>query len=146
MLDKPFSKEEEQEAEKDFQSQVQLIDKKFGLAKKSSMRLPINFSQVFRQGNKVRGKFADAFFVSNNSFRVGFTVLKKIRSKPIRNYGKRILRETFRTNPDLIKSFGNVHIVFILKQIPKGEVLQSLAKDLIFFSEKIKKLSIKSDS
>lgn len=146
MPEKPFSKEEEQEAEKDFQSQVQPIDKKFGLAKRSSLRLPINFSRVFRQGKKVNGKFVDAFFVQKDSFRVGFTVRKKIRSKPIRNYGKRILRETFRINPDLIKDFGNVHIVFILKQIPKEEVLQSLAKDLIFFAEKLKKLSIKSDS
>ncbi|KAA3606190.1 MAG: ribonuclease P protein component [Calditrichaeota bacterium] len=146
MQDKLFSKEEEQGAEKDFQSQVQLIDKKFGLAKKSSMRLPINFSQVFRQGSKVKGRFADAFFVSNDSFRIGFTVRKKIRSKPIRNYGKRILRETFRTNPELIEDFGNVHIVFILKQIPKEEVLQALATDLKFFAEKLKKLSIKSDS
>ncbi|MCC7429538.1 ribonuclease P protein component [bacterium] len=106
--------------------------KKFGFSKKSTFRLAIDFSEIFREGEKFSGKFVNVFFVFKDSFRVGFSV-KKQKTKVRRNYCKRILKEAFRINTEIFQFVGNVHLVFFLKKVPETNVLNSLATDYFQF-------------
>lgn len=68
------------------------------------------FQSLFKKGIRVSGKYLTILYLPANELRVGFTVTKKCRTAPKRNYVKRVLRELFRKNkPRFSKSIIIFH-------------------------------------
>ncbi len=64
------------------------------------------FNRVLRSGKWVASRYFAIYFEEAPVRAVGFTVSRKVRSKPKRNRIKRRLRELYRTNKNLLPQSG----------------------------------------
>jgi|YNPMSStandDraft_1061717.scaffolds.fasta_scaffold00050_37 ribonuclease P protein component len=75
-------------------------------------------NKLIKTKNKFEGNFFLIYYLKNNlNFnQVAISVSKKIGNSVTRNYFKRIIREIYRKNKDLIRE--KYFFLFILKKIP----------------------------
>ena len=74
------------------------------------LRDTAEFQHVYRNGKRYEGVFITAFVIENQeaNHRLGVTASKKALGKAVqRNRAKRLLRETFRLNEQLLQELGN---------------------------------------
>jgi ribonuclease P protein component len=76
-----------------------------GLSKVERLRKRAEFLEVYRRGEKVRGRYFFLYFLRNNlpHSRLGITVTRKLGKTVIRNRIKRRLREVFRKNKSSVR-------------------------------------------
>ncbi|MFQ6057129.1 MAG: ribonuclease P protein component [Methanosarcinales archaeon] len=58
----------------------------------------INFSNLFKNGKILNGKYVNIIYNNAENFKIGFTVSKKIKGSVKKNKIKRQLKEIYRTN------------------------------------------------
>ena len=85
-----------------------------------------NFNDLFMRGNFIKGKLVNIIYTEADEFKVGFAVLKKIKSSINKNKIKRQLREIYRTNK---LEFSQKKIILIIGK--KNKVVISDLKDEI---------------
>lgn len=88
--------------------------RQFTILKKDILRGKKQFSDLFNNGVFLRGTLINIIYQRSNSFRIAFTVSKKLKINAKRNKLKRHLREIYRTNKDEFPD--NQHIVIITKK------------------------------
>ena len=87
--------------------------KKFKLRKNEILRGRNSFSNVFKKGKLISGKYSSILYIKSDSSKVGFVVSKRIKKAVTRNRQKRLLREIYRLNKNRIPGF--YHIVLLAK-------------------------------
>ncbi len=105
--------------------------KKFGLSKKERLKKKKEFKKVFDNQYVGYGKYMVLLYAPNdlNYSRVGIIVSKKVSKKAVdRNRAKRLLREVFRLNKNLIK---NGDYILIARKNILGIKLKDLQEDFI---------------
>ncbi len=73
------------------------MGKLYRLPKRRILRGRLAFQRVFGEGRRLRGRFADLFYLPNDDERrIGFAVSRRIKGHVKKNRAKRRLREAFR--------------------------------------------------
>lgn len=111
--------------------------KRFAFSKKNRLFCKKDYKRVFFKRKELRNKDFFIYFCKNNfSYpRLGLAVSKKIFKKAVyRNKIKRIIRETFRKNKNLIPSYD-----IIVKPIKKKDDLREFSNSCYFLLKHLMK-------
>jgi ribonuclease P protein component len=109
------------------------------LRKSEILRGQKNFSFVFQHGKRIEGTFLRCFFCSATTearvglprYRIGFAVSRNIRRAVDRNRMKRLLRESYRRNKEILYATQEVssvpHDIILLytRRVARAEELPS---------------------
>lgn len=96
-----------------------------------SLKKSSQFNRVFKKGKSVVTKYVVMYYLDNGEAinRVGLSVSKKVGNSVVRNRSKRLLRESFRLNNQMIKP--GYDIVFIARVRMKDADYQTVEKSMI---------------
>jgi len=75
-----------------------------------------DFNNIFKYGKCIKYKFYSCYYIKNienDRSRIGIVVKKKIGNSVKRNYEKRVIKNIYRQNKNILNQ--NFDIVFILK-------------------------------
>lgn len=124
----------------------------YTLRKNEILRGRKNFQKVFA-GGKLNSNLLTCFYVIEkqkdyraNPIRVGFTLSRKIRGAVVRNRLKRLMRESYRLNKNILdlKAVENfqISILFIFKKHPldKKIKLEEVRNEVVQFLINIKNI------
>ena len=89
------------------------------------------FTTVYDQGRRVRGRTVTVFGLANSlgRCRVGFTVTRKLGNAVMRNRIKRMLREVYRVNR--LSAAGSLDLVVNAHASIRERTRQEIEKDLV---------------
>ena len=85
----------------------------FTLQKNEILRGRNSFSNVFKNGKLISGKYSSILYIKSDSKKIGFVVSKTIKKAVTRNRQKRLLREIYRLNKNRFPD--HYHIVLLAK-------------------------------
>jgi len=96
-----------------------------------SLKKNIEFKKLFTKGKWIKGKYVVIYFLRNKIAlnKLGIAVSKKIGCSVERNRLKRLIRECYRLNENIISQGYN--IVILWKSIHKDVGFKELEKDII---------------
>lgn len=104
--------------------------KQHSISKKDILTGKKQFNDLFSYGVFLSGSLIDVIYQDADSFKIAFTVSKKIRGNAKRNKLKRHLREIYRTNKNQFPA--DKHVAIIAKKVNynfhdlKTEILKML--------------------
>ncbi len=86
--------------------------KRFALPKSSLLKKSAEFNQVYRRGNRLRGKGFTFIYLTGDQpvSRLGISVSRKVGNAVRRNRIKRIIRETFRQRREIFPRSSDIVI------------------------------------
>ncbi|RCK77529.1 MAG: Ribonuclease P protein component [Ignavibacteriae bacterium] len=131
---------------------------RYTLRKSEILRGKHNFQKVFNSGERIYNNLINSFYLiektdtKENKIVAGFLVNRKIKSAVIRNRCRRLMRESYRLNKNILniqtKNFYNVSIIFYFKKIieDKKIKLQQVADDIVNSLLRIKDEILRKDS
>ena len=99
-----------------------------------------DFDRIFQNGQAIHKDDVSAFFVNAAETKVGFSVSKKVRTKPQRNRIKRRLRELWRLNWQEFRLAH--HIVFLGKPAVLKATFANLEKEFCSLLKEIEQSTI----
>ncbi len=105
----------------------------FKLRKNEILRGRNNFSNVFKKGKLISGKYSSLLYIKSDSRKVGFVVSKRIKKSVTRNRQKRLLREIYRLNKNRFPD--HYHIVLLAKG--KTDDFSVLSKEILSLLNKV---------
>lgn len=90
----------------------------FSFQKRERLKKKNDFKRVYERGTFLRSRFYSCYYLKNNETfsRIGIVAKKRIGNAVFRNCEKRILREIFRLNKNLISS--SYDFIFFVKSTP----------------------------
>ena len=105
----------------------------FKLRKNEILRGRNSFSNVFKNGKLISGKYGSILYIKSDSKKIGFVVSKRFKRAVFRNRQKRLLREIYRLNKN--KFPDNYHIVLLAKG--KTDDFSVLMQDILSLLNKV---------
>jgi len=104
-------------------------DKKHGFSEPQRLHKRKEFLEVYNRGEKLHTPHFVLFLLENSqpTHRLGITVSRKIGRAVVRNRVKRLLREIFRTNKEIV--LGHCDIVVNVKRAAARASLEDLRLD-----------------
>jgi len=113
------------------------------MKKTIALKKNFEFKNVFSKGKWIHGKYMVIYFKENrlDLNRLGVAVSKKTGKSVIRNHIKRLLRESYRLNEDIIKSGYDIIILWKGKETDidfhsiYSDLLRLLKKSFMFDKE-----------
>lgn len=87
--------------------------KRYGLSRDDRIRRSSDFTRITREGKRIPSRHFIIFFLTNDldRNRLGITASRKVGGAVVRNRVKRIIREVFRTNRDLLPPGGDIVVI-----------------------------------
>ena len=122
-------RDEEQKEEKDYRSAITNNVKQHGLSKSERIKSKKDFEKVFSSGitvfssdKKLKATYYFCKTTKRGAIKAAFAVHRKAGTAVWRNRAKRLLRESYRLNKDILYSSfdfdrGILQVVFSLKNI-----------------------------
>ena len=109
------------------------------MKKTEMLKKNYEFKHVLTKGKYLSGDYIEAFFIQNNENKnkLGIAVSKKKITAVKRNYLKRLIKESYRLNEDILKTGES--IVFLVKRKSNIEEIsfEKVQKDVLKILEKI---------
>ncbi len=107
------------------------------MKKTDSLKKNSDFKNVFSRGKWFRGKYLVLYILENGLEinRIGIAVGKKVGISVVRNRIKRIIREGYRANKDLLKAGHDIILLWRNKDLKEAN-FQKVSKDMALLFKK----------
>ncbi|MCD6087226.1 MAG: ribonuclease P protein component [Candidatus Hydrothermae bacterium] len=110
--------------------------RKEGLPRREILKRGKDFNHILREGLWEKGDYFVIYYRWADGKRAGFAASRKIDTKVKRNRAKRLMREIYRKNRDLLP---NGHYVFMALPSILGADFDELLRSFEVIAEKIRK-------